>query len=107
MEIMFNSGREEILEFLEDKPKVKCICLYSYPDEKCYSTPTEPILKIGFTEQDFENFLAEVEESWCYTDGIIWFEDNTWAEIETYDDRTWWEHRKLPDIPEVCNGNNS
>lgn len=102
MKITDSSGREELLEFLEDKPKVKCICLYNYPDSSCYLTPTEPVLKIGFTEQDFEKFLSEVKESWCYIEGRIWFEDGSWAEIQDYDDQNWWEHRQLPLIPEVC-----
>ena len=34
-----------------------------------------------------------------YLDGIVWFNDGTWAERGEYDGSEWWIHQKRPEVP--------
>lgn len=63
-------------------------------------------LKVGYTEQEFEEFKTSLD--FMYDSGFggqeifgtIWFEDGTWCTRGEYDGSEWWEHHCLPDIPD-------
>lgn len=64
------------------------------------------LLKVGYTEQEFEEFKTSLDFMYDSgfggqeIEGTIWFEDGTWCTRGEYDGSEWWEHHCLPDIPD-------
>lgn len=63
------------------------------------------VLKVGYTADDYERFLKELDFRYYSGYGVqelfgtVWFKDNTWAGRGEYDGSEWWEEHSLPDIP--------
>jgi hypothetical protein len=85
--------KEEFLFHIKDK-HVKCALI---------SGNIDYILKVGYTQQEWNSFLEQL--NFEYDDGfgtqflygIIWY-DNTWSERCEYDGSEWWEYREYPEI---------
>ncbi len=100
------NAKEELLTNLEKAAKVKCAHIYrdGFVDNISYDI----ILKVGHTSEDFDKFLEELNFKYDQgygaqeVYGTVWLEDNTWLRREEYDGSEWWEHYKLPAIPEKC-----
>jgi len=65
----------------------------------------ESILPVGYTPEDQEMFLKEIDLD--YNDGYggqnlygtIWYTDGlTWSSREEYDGSEWWEFMEIPEI---------
>lgn len=94
------NAKQELLQMLKGKPKVKCAKIYT--DER------EIILKIGWNKEDWENLLKQMDFGY-YNGyggqelfGLVWFEDGTWLSRGEYDGSEWWEYNKQPNIPKEC-----
>lgn len=99
------NAKKELLKILGPL-KMKCAKL-NFNDY--YIEPVEYIiLKINYSKSDLKEFLNKLDKE--YDDdyggqnlyGIVWLEDNTWLERGEYDGSEWWNHCKLPAIPEEC-----
>lgn len=94
--------KQELFDFLKDKPKVICAEVSGgiYDNEfKCETFN----LKVNHTAEDFFKFLDffDYEEDFhnAEPEGIIWFEDKSWAERED-EGLCWWIHHTTPKIPD-------
>ena len=98
------NAKQELLQLLEGKAKVKCAVITNgddYDDDK-----KEIRLKVGY--ENFDDFLKEMD--FDYSNGYggqnlfgtIWLEDGTWCSRGEYDGSEWWEHNVLPAIPAEC-----
>jgi hypothetical protein len=113
-----SNAKKEFLDFIEKLPQVKCAKIssgnYEYVSNgdvfnKVFDR--NAVLKLHYTETDYNRFLSEID--FDYNSGyggqelfgIIWFEDNTWAERGEYDGSEWWEYNKLPEIEKECLNN--
>lgn len=62
-------------------------------------------LKVGYSSEDFENFLDQIDFEYdngfgCQElFGTIWYEDGTWSSRGEYDGSEWWEYNSCPKIP--------
>ena len=73
------------------------------------------ILPVGYTPEDWEVFLEEINLD--YNDGYggqtlygtIWYTDGvTWSQRGEYDGSEWWEFQEVPEIgPEMMGGSYS
>ena len=73
------------------------------------------ILPVGYTPEDWEVFLEEINLD--YNDGFggqnlygtIWYTDGvTWSQRGEYDGSEWWEFQSCPEIgPEMMSGSYS
>ncbi len=101
-----SNAKQELLEILKDKAALKCAIINNgsiwNEDEKSF------ILKLNYTESDYEKFLNEID--FDYNSGYggqelfgtVWLDDNTWLSRGEYDGSEWWVHNILPIIPEKC-----
>ena len=68
----------------------------------------EIILKINFTEEEYETFLKEIDFEYDNgygmqeISGTIWFNDGSWCDRGEYDGSEWWEYKEYPKINEKC-----
>ena len=99
------NAKTELLEHLENKPKVKCAKLLTgYEWDEEYQTLY--LLKCNYTNEDWENFLKSIDFNYNSgygrqeLFGTLWFEDGTWLERGEYDGSEWWEYKKTPEIPD-------
>ena len=100
------NAKEELLANLKKVAKVTCA--YMRRDRLLDNISYDIILKVNYTPEDFKKFLEEL--NFVYDQGYgaqevygtVWLEDNTWLRREEYDGSEWWEHYKLPAIPEKC-----
>jgi hypothetical protein len=64
------------------------------------------ILKKGFSKEEYEEFLKQIDIEYDsgygiqYLDGCIWLTDGTWIDRGEYDGSEWWQHHSCPEIPE-------
>ena len=64
------------------------------------------ILKKGYSEEDYNKFLQEIDFEYNNgyggqeIDGVIWLSDGAWYDRGEYDGSEWWEFHKYPEIPE-------
>lgn len=103
------NAKEEFLKVTSDKSKIKCVdIIYGdyWFDPELEEDPNVKIkLKIGYSEEDYTNFLKKLDFE--YNNGyggqklfgVIWLEDNTWFERGEYDGSEWWNYKSLPKIP--------
>jgi hypothetical protein len=62
-------------------------------------------LKFSFSEDDYLNFLNQLnfdyDEDYGRQElyGTIWYEDGTWSSRGEYDGLEWWEYHVMPEIP--------
>jgi hypothetical protein len=98
------NAKQEFLEHIEGK---KLVCV-KIGIEKDYDNTDWHYLKDDYTEQDFNNFCAEIDFE--YDDGcggqelygVILFTDS-YSDRGEYDGSEWWENHKMPIIQEVLN----
>lgn len=97
-------AKEEFLEHTAGK-EIKCALLrlggefQREEEHKVYALP------LGFTAEDFNKFLAEINFDydggfgWQELFGHIWYADGTWSERKEYDGSEWWDYKSCPPIP--------
>ena len=97
------NAKEELLQFLEGKAKVKCAIITNGDDwneDKKYI-----LLKVGYSENEWTEFLKSLNFSYDSgfggqnLFGTVWLKDGTWCTRGEYDGSEWWEHNQLPEIP--------
>ena len=104
---MNRNAKEEFLDNTS-RNKVKCAeisysagCLW---EEQ--STVGEIILKVGYTSEELEEFLNQLDFDYDAgyggqeLFGTVWFEDGGWMDRREYDGSEWWETYYCPSIPE-------
>ena len=104
------NAKKELLEDLENKPKVLCAWvgmyeIYDYDDDGNSKYKKLFELKTNHTENDFNSFLELL--NFDYDSGFggqelfgyIWFEDGSWMERSEYDGSEWWDYKKVSNIP--------
>ena len=97
------NAKEEFLKFISNKTKVKCVAILDEHNWDDDATPIE--LKVGYNQSEWDLFLNQLDFEYNdgfgsqEIDGIIWFENNTWATRYNYDGKEWWEYNCLPEIP--------
>jgi hypothetical protein len=104
---MLITAQKEFQLFVKDKAPV--ICAYvrnmSYDDYDNHEQLTPICLPLGFTEDQYFEFLAKLNFTYNSgygsqnLDGMIWFKDGSWATRGEYDGSEWWEYHKLPQVP--------
>ena len=98
------NAREEMLELLKSK-EIKCATVTNGGSWLDAHERRTIVLKVGYTADDYEKFLKELDFNYDsgYGEqelfGTVWFKDNTWAGRGEYDGSEWWERHSLPDIP--------
>ena len=105
-----SNAKTELLEALKETSSIKCALIskgyYDWDEDK-----KKIVLKLSYSENDYEQFLKELDFEYdsgyggqeLY--GTVWLEDNTWLSRGEYDGSEWWEHNVLPTIPEECQSN--
>lgn len=109
---MINAA-EELLQALSDFSKevsdIKCLWI---GHEECYDENRDTSyeqtfnLKIGWTEQDWQKLMHdldfEYDEGYGGQElfGTVWFNDGSWLERGEYDGSEWWAYRTTPLIPD-------
>ena len=97
------------VEFIDETMNthgVKCAMLSKAFDY--YDDEEEPvfILKVGYSVEDYENFLNSIDFNYdsgyggqqLY--GKIWYKDGSWSERGEYDGSECWEFKTTPNVPE-------
>jgi hypothetical protein len=64
-------------------------------------------LKVGYTQQDWEEFLTKLDFE--YDDGygaqelfgMVWVNNKVWLYRDEYDGSEWWVHSTYPEIPDT------
>lgn len=100
------NAKQELLDILQDKAKIKCaqIGLDRYYQEDHPNTSI--ILKQNHTKYAYNKFLNQLDFEYDNgyggqeLFGIVWLKDKTWITRGEYDGSEYWEHNKLPKIPE-------
>ena len=95
------NAKEEFIKQTRDKI-VLCVVIYSDWDHE----DTKTVLKVGYSEEDYANFLNslnfEYDAGYGGQElfGMIWYTDGTWSERGEYDGSEWWDYRVVPVVPE-------
>lgn len=100
------NAKKEFISAVENKSAVKCVKIifgdiYDPEDSQSYTN-----LKVGYTQEEFESFLNELDFEYHngfggqLLFGTIWLEDGTWFTRGEYDGSEWWEYHTCPDIPD-------
>lgn len=95
-------------EFIEHTKEKDILCASieygkAYWDE---DAKKHSVLKVGFTETDFNLFLKslnyEYDSGYGGQEvlGTIWYKDGTWSERGEYDGSEWWEYKSCPVVPD-------
>ena len=91
-------------EFLIDT-KVHTVLCAEITLKKGYDDWAEIKLKVGYTEEEYEAFLSQLD---CDYDsgyggqelsGCVWLEGGAWLERGEYDGSEWWEYKTTPKSP--------
>lgn len=96
-------------EFLEHVGERSVLCAVVVLGWEYSNTPqVKYVLKRGFTESDFINFLNllnfEYDSGFGSQQlfGTIWYTDGTYSDRKEHGGSEWWERQKVPNIPEEC-----
>ena len=82
-------------------------CAHVKIDRSAYDDMSNAhLLREGYKQADYDAFLALLDVE--YDDGYggqqlygtIWYENGTWSTRGEYDGSEWWEHHKVPGLPE-------
>ena len=90
--------RQELFEVIGGK-KIKCASI------SVYSLKIKIVLMLNYSEEDYTKFIFSLTCISEYTgsiNGVVWLEDDSWISREESDRGEWWQHNKLPEIPEEC-----
>ena len=96
----------EFNNFIVTKPRV--ICAYvqnigSWMDDG--EDMPKICLSLGYTDEQYGQFMQKLEFTYNNgyggqeLDGVIWFEDGTWADRGEYDGSEWWQYHRCPSVP--------
>ena len=97
------NAKEELLQLLEGKAKVKCAIIIGGNERD--EDKKDILLKVGYSENEWNEFLKSLNFSYDSgyggqnLFGTVWLEDSTWCTRGEYDGSEWWEHNQLPEIP--------
>lgn len=99
-----NARQELVGEVKDANSLIKCALLET--DEYSEVGKKEYLLRCGYSNEDLRKFFSEIDFE--YDNGYggqelygnVWFNDGTWLERGEYDGAEWWEHKKLPEIPD-------
>ena len=106
---------EKLEEIKKEKKDLKCSFIENIKinrnrkeGEDLFGPSKEIILKVNFTDEDYNKFLNELD--FIYDSGYggqelfgtVWFNDGTWLERGEYDGSEWWEYKHFPKINEKC-----
>lgn len=79
-----------------------------------YSWCLSIILRQGYTDEEYENFLNYLDVDYDrgygtqFQFGHVWMSDGSWLERQEYDGSEWWRHVFRPDFEEIkqlyCSG---
>ena len=102
---MMKNAKEELISILGIASKLECALITV--EDPWGDVPSRPpiLLKKGYSPQDFENFLNEMDFKYdCgwgtqYLFGTLWLENGQWAARAEYDGSEWWQIFTLPEIP--------
>jgi len=106
------NAKEEFLSSIRTRP-VKCVkidyspcSLWAMNDEEG-SAPRKLILKVGYNETAWEEFLEQLDFEYDAgfggqeLDGTVWFSSsNEWMTRAEYDGSEWWQVHCKPEIPD-------
>ena len=92
-------------EFLAQTKDYGLLCAELKFDHWSNDTPFTANLLLGYTEADYNLFLASIDRN--YDDGYggqelwgtIWHTANTWSSRGEYDGSEWWDYNEIPEIP--------
>ena len=109
--------KAELMETLKSKNKEKKDIKCAYINY-CKAIDENPdnydekiiVLKINFSDEEYENFLKELDFEYDNRDdmqefeGLVWFTDNSWLERERseFDGKEWWKCVEYPKINPEC-----
>jgi len=91
-------------EFLEEILGKEVLCAI-IEDIFVYDKTKYFFLKLNYTIEDFNIFLASIDFEYDegygsqHIEGTIFYKDNTWSERLEYDGSEWWSYKKFPEIP--------
>lgn len=97
------NAKDEFLGQIKDKD-VLCSSIVLEYEFECQKTF---ILKIGYTLDEFNLFLQNLNFTYDNSYGsqnlygTIWYKDGTWSERAEYDGSEWWVHKVCPPIPDI------
>lgn len=97
------NAKDELLQLLEDKAKVKCATITN--GDEWDKDKKDILLKVGYSKNEWTEFLKSLNFSYDSgyggqnLFGTVWLEDGTWCTRGEYDGLEWWEHNQLPEIP--------
>jgi hypothetical protein len=108
---MTTNAKKELLNIISKLNLIiKCAYIpqdngYMFDEEKA---PLPIILKENYSEKDYDKFLNQLNFKYdsgyggqeLY--GTVWLTDNSWLQRGEYDGSEWWEHMRLPTIPNEC-----
>jgi len=106
---MRNAKTEFLAHILNTTSKVKAAVI-SKPWDYISTDTEKVVLKVGYSSEDFENFLDQIDFEYdngfgCQElFGTIWYEDGTWSSRGEYDGSEWWEYNFVPEIPDQLKG---
>lgn len=96
-------------EFLKETNGQKVLCAIisrGDPEDDWDKDIQEYRLRIGYSQSDLDAFLENINFEYDSRFGMqevfgfIWYMDGTWSGRCEYDGSEWWEHRRVPRIPE-------
>lgn len=100
------NAKKELLDVIGDKLILKCATI---KDGEDWEEETDTIiLKLGYSEQEYLDFLTNLDFSYDSgyggqnLFGTVWLTDGTWLSRGEYDGSEWWEHNIIPEIPQEC-----
>lgn len=107
------NAKDELLNFITDKcggtldlSILKCAVIARGDRNLISYNENFSILRVNHTIDEIDDFLQnlnfEYDNDYGTQElyGIIWFNDDSWANRGEYDGSEWWECYKLPEIPE-------
>ena len=92
------NAKKELIEALGKNLRIKAATIDC--NNKIY------ILKVGYSNQEFECFLKDLNFEYDssygsqHLYGTVWLENNSWLERGEYDGLEWWDLKELPLIPD-------
>jgi len=101
------NAKDEFLKEIQGK-EILCVDV-QYGDDwsNLDEDETQKIIQLraGYSDQEYENFLHEL--NFTYDSGyggqllygFIWYKDGTWSDRGEYDGSEWWVHQVRPSIP--------
>ena len=102
------NAKKEFLKALSPELQLKCCIIginKNYIDMNGNDVIEKVILKVGYSESDFETFLEKLDFDFKITDlfkkllGIIWFENGEWKERVYKNGCEFWVMNEIPKIP--------